>query len=288
MMEVDTAFNSTTWQSALQNDSTAMEISRNLTTTNGTLFRIDNGTKDDVTEFSMDSPDSSNLRYGFYSKWDDYTIGAVYLSMGVVGAILNFLTIFIIGFGTNLNKEVKIQLINLAIADLLMALTNPAFYMVKVLNINFLDNLSLCKMTRFISQSALHAGPLCHVVIATERFVIIFFPFRASRYTQTHKLIVVGVIWLFALAPEIESLIYSKIKMYDQGQILCSFESPLSKGNKALDDWLVTLKHILPSIAIFVIYVMIFVKLSVRKTAGLHQHLSKRWKKGLDKVRALI
>ena len=53
---------------------------------------------------------------------ENYAVGAAYLSISAVGFIFNLLTIFVIGKGSHISNEVKLQIMNLAIADFLMTL----------------------------------------------------------------------------------------------------------------------------------------------------------------------
>ena len=225
----------------------------------------------------------SKSRFAFSSN-EKYVIGSVYMLITLLGLGLNSLTIFIVGLGNNIGKEFKIQLINLAVADIVLAVLDPAYTAIHVLRLPFPESPILCKILCFAGNAANYTSLLCNAAICLERFVIIFFPFKASQYTKRHKLLVIAAVWIAGALPGSGSLIYANIKQ-SRNSFRCQ-DKPIP--DRSLDPILRTLKYVTPAFLIVSVYTMVFVKLCFQKSNGMKRNLSNQWKKDLDKVITII
>lgn len=115
---------------------------------------------------------------------------ALLLTMAVLGLTVNILSIFIIALGSHVGKNIRIKLVNLAIADFLTAVGLLVIFSGLY---SFIGTVGL-----IVYWTALQASLLCNMDISLERFVLIMFPFRAQKYKRVHRCIVTGLIWLFA------------------------------------------------------------------------------------------
>ena len=228
----------------------------------------------------------NGLRRGFYTQVDDYMVGTAFLLMAVLGVVLNILTIIIIKRGKHSSKEIRIQLINLAIVDGLSALFFPATSMVTVLMISFPESTALCKITRFIGYGALYTSPLWNVAISLERFTAVFFPLKMINYSKNYKLAVAGLVGVCGFLPEIDSLLHAQIVTWNRMRI-CTTNSPLAQKNPVLFDILIVLKYVLPALIIVVVYTAIAIRLMLRKRIG-ERDGSRRQKQGASKEKKQV
>ena len=215
---------------------------------------------------STDITTDNGLRRMFYTKADEYAVGTLFVFMAVLGVVLNILAIIIIKIGKHSSKEIRIQLINLAIVDALSALFFPATSMVTVLMISFPESTALCKITRFIGYGALYTSPLWNVAISLERFTAVFFPLRMRKYSKGQKLVVAGVVWICGFLPQIEALLYAKIETRN-GKIKCLTNSSLYRHSPRVLEWLMSVKYILPALVIVVAYAAISTRVLQRRKA---------------------
>lgn len=231
--------------------------------TQNSLFLVD----ENVT---MSTASVSGLRQGFFTTFDDYALGISFLLIAVLGITLNALTMFVVGFGKYTSPEIKIQLINLAMADFLSALFLPAYSAAFLLYISFPSSLALCKIVRIIGWGAFYTSPLWNVTISLERLVVVYFPLKAVRYTPRHKLIIAGMVWFCGFSTEIESLLYSELttRTMEYNVTVCSVNSPLSNSNVEAYETLLTIKYTLPAIIMVVAYFLIGIKLNRWKAVG--------------------
>lgn len=116
------------------------------------------------------------------------------LVMGILGLLLNILTIVVIANGTNVGRKIKVQLINLTMAHLLGAVGLLIFtFSIQTFN------MFLMVIGNGIIMATMQASVLCNMAISLERFVIISFPLRARRYRRVHKCVIAGLIWPLAI-----------------------------------------------------------------------------------------
>ncbi|XP_067942901.1 C3a anaphylatoxin chemotactic receptor-like [Watersipora subatra] len=211
---------------------------------------------------------SRELRYGIEQPVDDKGIASGYALFGIVGAIFNICTIFIIRQGQHTSGEVKLQLINLAVADFLASLSIPILATFGVLQVSFPDDRCLCTTMQFLGAVPLYVSPLWNLVISLERFVIVFFPFRAALYRRKQKIAVAISVWLLGALAEIDGLLYSDIRYYPQINLtMCQRQGALR--NPSLYLAIQAIKFIVPSTTILIVYISIGIKFcsgeSIRK-----------------------
>lgn len=207
------------------------------------------------------------LRRGFFTKADDYVIGTSYILITVLGVLLNTGSISVICCGRNTSREVKIQLINLAVADIISALFLPGYVLIYLLEISFPPNVALCTAVRIIGWGAFYVSPLWNVAIALERLIVVYFPLKAAGYTRKHKYIIAAVVWICGYIPEIENLLHSEVADF-KGYLLCYVNSPLVATHRDVYEWLITIKYILPAFIIITVYLAIGIKLVCRRRIG--------------------
>lgn len=163
---------------------------------------MSNSSDDEYLHSVSDTTHTVNSTYhhhcpdGFYERY-------LYITMASLGLILNIVSICTIICGQKMNKEVKLQMTNLAIADLLACLV-PGY-----LQVPWAFNTDVsCKMLSFVGYGSFHTGPLWNMVISMERLVIVYFPFRARRYSSRYKIIVAVCVWTAGLALETPLVFY--------------------------------------------------------------------------------
>ena len=123
----------------------------------------------------------------------------------VLGISLNAGSILVIGFGKKCGKGIKLQLVNLAITDMVGAVLIPS-YLISTFQphayYSFLSS-SLCKFLLWTIYSPFYVSLLCNMVISLERFVAIYFPLRMQNYTTKWKVVVISLCWVISLSTEV-------------------------------------------------------------------------------------
>ena len=221
----------------------------------------------------------------YLSKAEDHVVGIVFTFMGFLGVIFNPLTICIIALGQHMSKKIKIQLINMAVADLLNSIIRPTVNILNLVNFSFPLNLNLCRFTYFIGTIVSLVPPLCRLTISLERFALVYFPIKTRRsYRKVHKYLVVIAIWMCSVV--LGSIVAYDSKVTDiKYKVICG-PNP-DEGFLSLDgrDLLYALAFVVPTVIIVTFYMLVFVKLYFNlKASGLRRHLSSQLRKAQDSV----
>ncbi|XP_067939444.1 growth hormone secretagogue receptor type 1-like [Watersipora subatra] len=215
----------------------------------------------------------------------DRSLGPYFVCAACFGVLVNILTISTLAVGTNIGKKVKIQLINLAVADCLLALLYPGLIMTELYQYTFDGQRSICKLYRIIAETALHASPISSAAISVERFVIVFYPFKSKVFTRVTLYKIVYVTWALAFFPEFFSYLATNLsenKMIE-----------FCKGERLFENsiyhWIQTVKYLIPASTIVVSYTLIVIKLCLRKRKKVgNSTLSKMRQDKIDKVMLLV
>lgn len=141
----------------------------------------------------------------------NYPVFLMFWLISLLGLVLNTGAIYIIQYGRNVSREIKLQLTNLAVADLLFSLVVPVLAAFRVIKFPFIHSHTLCSLERFAIHTIKFSGPLWNLTISLERMVVICFPFRAVHYRKRHKVIVAVATWIFACVIHIDALIFAKL-----------------------------------------------------------------------------
>ena len=215
----------------------------------------------------------------------DYPWLGAYLIMAFLGFVLNLLVILAIGFGNNVNKEVKTQMINLSIADLIMAIFESVYLILNTFGLSFPNSLALCKVYLYLRRISNYVGLLISLVISIERFVIVFFPFKVAQYTQTHKFLAMTFAWICSAIIAIDRAVDGDILLQGATYHCLAYRSTILSQIEII--WLIGIEYLVPSVIIITLYTLAFIKISLQKISVARCHSSRR-KEELFKVRFLL
>ncbi|XP_067942592.1 rhodopsin-like [Watersipora subatra] len=230
------------------------------------------------------SRNSSEYGHRYLTESQHRIITGTLILQSTLGVVLNIITILAISFGKKTGKKVKMQLINLAVADCLMALFVVPGY-------TYVDELSLstnlqCKLFFFTYYALSHAGLICNSVISIERAFIVLFPLQEKFYRKVHRIYVIMFIWLCTTLPEIEELLYQElITGYVNGNsyITCARTDGAQKQILAMLLWC-----IIPVSVILMSYTAIFLKLFLRRRSSITQNASTKQQASSQQVLIML
>ena len=267
--------------SFLTNYSTNLSTSNIIQGTTTTSYTTLNYTRSSLEHTTEEGPINETVysedglipsRQGEY-ELKHYIVGVSYGIMGILGIVFNIITIYVLQKGKNSSKEVRVQLTNLAIADLLTSVLSPLHSIYGVIRIPYPKSLLFCRLEAFFSYFTLNISPLWNACLSVERLVIVYFPFKIKRYTRRKKKIIAVAVWAIAFLVELEYLTSAEIEDIDgHGAYVCFLNSTLNviggKTYPQINTMISALKYSLPSLTIVVMYALIAFKLYCRKRVG--------------------
>lgn len=194
-----------------------------------------------------------------------------------LGFILNIVTIIIIARGLKFGKGMKIQLMNLAVCDLIFSLIVPGVGLLEgIIPIPFAISHILCKAQHFLTATILFASLLSKTFICIEKLIAVFFPLKMLHFRRPHIVGVVILIWVLTLAvssymlfdaTQSESDVYLTTNV--SAFVECNTITSLLTESE-YEAWVTifAIRFIVPSAVILIVYSSICAKLVRRKRVG--------------------
>lgn len=217
------------------------------------------------------------------SDFEKGMIMTIYSLMCLLGLILNIITIVVFLMGKrSSSRDIRILIINLAIADLMYSISGPIPNALDIIGVNFVDNVYICRMYRFLYILSAYGSPLANLAIAIERLIIVFSHARTLRLRNRRRTMfyIVGAFWLFDFIVTAEYLASPTIKKKG-GDVWCQSNTWMAKQHPKVFNWLLVVKFCGPSILIVVIYSIIAAKITLCRpigTVSMDAHLQKQSK----------
>ncbi|XP_035670172.1 QRFP-like peptide receptor [Branchiostoma floridae] len=176
------------------------------------------------------------------------------LLMALVG---NSTVIFIVSLNKTMWTPTNFYIMNLAVADLLIALFCMWIHLVQSMIPNWIFGDFMCRFNNFIQGVSVACSILTMTVIAMDRFYAIIFPLKA-RVTDTNAAVVITFVWIAAIAANVPLLVWC-------------FESwpDYHSHRQAYTMFLFVVIYTIPILVMTGAYVMIGKKLWNKKTPGI-------------------
>ncbi|XP_062989179.1 melanopsin [Elgaria multicarinata webbii] len=130
-----------------------------------------------------------------------YAIGAVILAVGITGTLGNLLVIYAFCRSRGLRTPANMFIINLAVSDFLMSITQCPVFFTNSLNKRWIFGEKACELYAFSGALFGIASMITLTVIALDRYFVITRPLASIGVMSKKKawLILLGV-WLYSLA----------------------------------------------------------------------------------------
>ncbi|XP_043534642.1 melanopsin-A isoform X1 [Chiloscyllium plagiosum] len=130
-----------------------------------------------------------------------YTIGAVILAVGVTGMVGNFLVIYAFCRSKSLRSPSNTFIINLAISDFLMSITQAPIFFTTSLHKRWIFGEKGCELYAFCGALFGITSMITLVVIAADRYLVITRPLASIGMLSKKRAIYILLgVWLYSLA----------------------------------------------------------------------------------------
>lgn len=127
--------------------------------------------------------------------------------LSVVG---NLVVIVVFTFGRRSRTDLRAFLINLAIADLIMAMfCMPFTFTVTMLN-DWIFSAPMCPIVLYMQTVSVSVSVFTNMAIGIDRFWVVLFPLK-SRITKSRSKVVIAVVWLVALVLSVVQLAVGRV-----------------------------------------------------------------------------
>ena len=165
------------------------------------------------------------------------------------------------GSAKSVAKGIKLQLVNLAITNMVGAVLIPSTFQ-RHAYYSFLSS-SLCKFLLWTIYSPFYVSLLCNMVISLERFVAIYFPLKMENYTTKWKVVVISLCWVISLSMEVNLITNTGNALAEdsKGRKRCRFTHTWIQKLNGPVVMVVTLKYLIPAFVIIACYIAVVLRL---------------------------
>ncbi|XP_074855682.1 melanopsin [Carettochelys insculpta] len=130
-----------------------------------------------------------------------YTIGSVILVVGITGTLGNFLVIYAFCRSKSLRTPANMFIINLAISDFLMSITQAPIFFATSLHKHWIFGKKGCELYAFCGALFGITSMITLMAIALDRYFVITRPLASIVVMSKKKaLIILLAVWLYSLA----------------------------------------------------------------------------------------
>ncbi|XP_067858878.1 substance-K receptor [Heptranchias perlo] len=156
---------------------------------------------------------------------------AIAYSVIVLTAVCgNVIVVWIILAHRRMRTVTNYFLVNLAVADASMAAFNTAFNFIYAVHNDWYFGLHYCRFQNLLPITAVFASIYSMTAIALDRYIAIIHPLK-PRLSSSSTKIVIGVIWLLALALAFPQCFYTRI-MKLESRVICKVNWPGDIGGQ--------------------------------------------------------
>ncbi|XP_061646636.1 melanopsin-A-like isoform X3 [Phyllopteryx taeniolatus] len=129
-----------------------------------------------------------------------YTIGSVILAIGITGMVGNFLVIYAFSRSRSLRTPANMFIINLAVTDLLMCVTQAPVFFVSSMHKRWIFGEKACELYAFCGALFGICSMVTLTVIALDRYVVITRPLTSiGVLSRKRALVVLAAAWTYSL-----------------------------------------------------------------------------------------
>uniref|UniRef100_A0A3B5L3L0 G-protein coupled receptors family 1 profile domain-containing protein n=1 Tax=Xiphophorus couchianus TaxID=32473 RepID=A0A3B5L3L0_9TELE len=129
-----------------------------------------------------------------------YTIGSVILAIGVTGVLGNFLVIYAFSRSRSLRTPANMFIINLAVTDLLMCLTQSPVFFTTSINKRWIFGEKGCELYAFCGALFGICSMITLMVIAIDRYFVITRPLTSiGVLSRKRALLILLAVWAYSL-----------------------------------------------------------------------------------------
>lgn len=205
---------------------------------------------------------------------------ALTILFSVVG---NILVVIVFTKGGRSRTDIRPFLINLAMADLIMALFCMPFTFTYVMTRTWIFSKPMCPIVLFMQHLSVSASVFTNMAIGIDRFLVVTFPLRARLTTMRAKYIIC-IIWICAVSLSSVQLVVGRTNTY-QEKIYCDEQWTSSESRQMFTMFLMFLTYIIPLVILSVTYSIVSIILWKRTAPGnAHEGRDLQQLKGKRKV----
>ncbi|KAJ7345944.1 hypothetical protein JRQ81_001894 [Phrynocephalus forsythii] len=180
-----------------------------------------------------------------------YVVAFIYCLVCLMSLVGNCLVVLVVCYNKGNRSVTDVYLLNLAIADLLLALTLPIWAIYRAHE--WIFGLAMCKLTSVLKEANFYSGILLLAFISIDRYLAIVYATRAATQKRHWVKFACTGIWLFSFLLSLPVIASRDVFQAPNSSQMVCYENI---GGNQTDKWRVVLR-ILPQTFGFIVPLLI-------------------------------
>uniref|UniRef100_A0A8D0B6H4 Proteinase-activated receptor 1 n=1 Tax=Salvator merianae TaxID=96440 RepID=A0A8D0B6H4_SALMN len=188
------------------------------------------------------------------SPWLTQFAPSVLIFVFALSLPLNITAILLFVFKLKLKKPSTVYMLNLAVADVLLASVLPFKITYRILGNNWVFGPEMCRFVVTIFFSNVYCSVLLMTAISVDRFLAVVYPMQALAWrTVRRAAMVCGAIWIFALAG------VTPLFITEQTQRISRLKITTCHDTLELSIFMKTFRHYFSALSIFFFFLPLLI-----------------------------
>ncbi|XP_062611352.1 RYamide receptor-like [Saccostrea cucullata] len=206
----------------------------------------------------------------FSLKWV-VTLSCLYATTTVFSVFGNVMVILVFFKGRQSKTDLRPYLVNLAVADLIMAVFCMPFTFGDVVFRSWIFSDPMCPIVIFMQTLSVSASVFINVAIGIDRLLVVLYPLKCKRSKSRTKLVLI-FIWLMSLILACMVAPVGKVDN-DEGRYQCQEVWPSQRHNQIFTIVIFILTYALPLLILTISYSIVGIILWKRTSPGNSHHV---------------
>ncbi|XP_022317050.2 substance-K receptor-like [Crassostrea virginica] len=199
------------------------------------------------------------------------TLSCLYAITTVFSVFGNVMVILVFFKGRQSKTDLRPYLVNLAVADLIMAVFCMPFTFGDVVFKSWIFSEPMCPIVICMQTLSVSASVFINVAIGIDRLLVVLYPLKCKRSKSRTKLVLL-LIWLMSLILACMVAPVGKVQL-DQGSYQCQEVWPSHKHNLTFTILIFLLTYALPLLVLMISYSIVGIFLWKRTSPGNRDHV---------------
>ncbi|XP_070538170.1 neuromedin-K receptor-like [Ptychodera flava] len=192
----------------------------------------------------------------------------------VLSTIGNIIVITVLLFSKRQQSELNLFLINLALADLTMAIFCMPFTFSTIMYGHWIFSTAMCPAVIFFQQVSVIVSVYTLIAIGIDRYFAVLYPLKV-RVTKNRAKILFALIWLVSVLLAIVQTVFAKARKSYYGEkmfYICTEWWPLDSAGLIYEIFMVMVTYFIPLLVLLFCYVRVGRRLWGRHIPGNADH----------------
>ena len=213
----------------------------------------------------------TDVHTGAFSNDSQAGLACLFTLTMVLSIIGNLFVVLVFARGRRSRTDLRPFLINLAVADLIMAVFCMPFTFIYTMLKTWIFSKPLCPVVLFVQLCSVSGSVFTNMAIGMDRFLAVTFPLR-SRLTKKRAKYLIVTIWICAVALSSVQFKVAQTVDYPSGKMDCQENWPSVGARRTYTVFIFVITYLIPLLILSITYSIVGILLWKRTAPGNRDH----------------